>query len=190
MQKKIETQLHQLDRLLGHKLSLIYDVASSSEACKKEIGKLLDKHIQLNQVSLLGYNQIMLPYLPAIDNMLIGLQKKDRELILSELPEMARFFRLSMSQLKKDASQLSVEETIIIQLARAIILQKSIIFFDDAKNHASEEFIDSILPVFKLIRENQNTAVVLVTARDDVPKEPAIYDQYLTLNDMMKLINA
>lgn len=137
-------------------------------------------------IALLGRENSMIPFLTVEGNLFLGLSKKDKKELLPQVKKAIAIFKLSETMLNKSARELNDSDQTIFQIIRALVLNQTIIIFDnDSNEYDTSVFLNNLLPILKLFSKNKQATIVIVSSNKDLANSN-YYDQCILLEQLYK----
>lgn len=133
---------------------------------------------------MVGRENNMIPFLSILDNLLIGISKKQKNNFLNELSDLLNQFRLTSLDLNEAAKSLSKNEQLVLQMIRALILKQTIIIFDsESTTDDNNEFLIHLMPILKRIVQKQEATLIVSSSNKDLANS-LYYDQCFLFNSL------
>lgn len=135
---------------------------------------------------MVGRENNMIPFLSILDNLLLGISKKQKSIFLNELSDLLDQFKLASLDLNEAAKSLSKNEQLVLQMIRALILKQTIIIFDsESTTDDSNEFLIHLMPILKRIVQKRE-ATLIVSSKNKNLANSLYYDQCFLFNYLSK----
>lgn len=110
----------------------------------------------------------LLPFLTIEENFFVGIKRKQVAHYAKKLFQWQHFFKMDPAINQAYPADVNHDRLVIIQLIRAFILKKEVIFIDDIELSLNEEFLASLMPILKKIAVESEVSIVLLTTKSDL----------------------
>ncbi|MGX7013708.1 P-loop NTPase family protein [Vagococcus silagei] len=135
---------------------------------------------QMHYFDLSTGSNIMIPFLTVKENLLLGIPRKEVKEILAEILDQLSMFHLNEHLLEETAIEISDTQQVLLQIIRAIILDKVIIFDRIKKDKEEATFVNNLLPALFKLKFDHHASIIILT--DDKELLDSIYyDQVFIL---------
>lgn len=135
---------------------------------------------------IVGRENNMIPFLSILDNLILGISKKQKGVFLNELNNLLQQFNLSSIDLDDTANSLSKNEQLVLQIIRALILKQTIVILDsELTTNDSSEFLIHLMPILKRTVQQQEATLIVSSGNINLANS-FYYDQCFLFNYLEK----
>ncbi|MGM0123924.1 hypothetical protein IGI37_001298 [Enterococcus sp. AZ194] len=140
----------------------------------KDIKKIGYEKFRRNDISIIFQSYNLVPYLTAVENVLVAMSITD-----NELPENHRevaynlldYIGITKAKADRLVNQLSGGEQQRVAIARALATNVDIILADEPTGNLDEEMEQEIVDIFKRLAEEHGKCVIVVTHSNEIAKQ-------------------
>lgn len=170
------------DDFFSKKMTLLFQDDSVNN--QEDITNFLKTINENKYYGIVGRENNMIPFLSILDNLLLGITKKEKREFTQRLDLFLDQFKLSSLDLKQVALNLSKNEQLVLQMIRALILNQTIVLVDSSTEEKdSSRFLVNIMPVLKRqVQEHQ--ATIIISSQNRSVAESPYYDQCVLLKNI------
>lgn len=140
----------------------------------KDIRKIGYEHYRRDHVSLIFQSYNLIPYLTALENVLVAMSITDNK-IPGDPKEIAYnlldYIGIVRSKADRLVTHLSGGEQQRVAIARALSTNVDILLADEPTGNLDEEMENDIVAIFKDLAENHNKCVIVVTHSNEIAEE-------------------
>lgn len=170
------------DDFFSKKMTLLFQDDSVNN--QEDITNFLKTINENKYYGIVGRENNMIPFLSILDNLLLGITKKEKREFTQRLDLFLDQFKLNSLDLKQVALNLSKNEQLVLQMIRALILNQTIVLVDSSTEEKdSSRFLVNIMPVLKRqVQEHQ--ATIIISSQNRAVAESPYYDQCVLLKNI------
>ena len=137
----------------------------------KDIKKIGYETYRRNDVSIIFQSYNLVPYLTALENVLVAMSITDNHLPNDQIEvayNLLDYIGITREKSNRLVNQLSGGEQQRVAIARALATNVDIILADEPTGNLDEEMEQEIVDVFKNLAEKHNKCVIVVTHSNDI----------------------
>ncbi|EOL47637.1 hypothetical protein RV11_GL000441 [Enterococcus phoeniculicola] len=140
----------------------------------QDIKKIGYEKFRRNDISIIFQSYNLVPYLTAVENVLVAMSITD-----NELPDNHRevaynlldYIGITKAKADRLVNQLSGGEQQRVAIARALATNVDIILADEPTGNLDEEMEQEIVDIFKRLAKDHNKCVIVVTHSNEIAKQ-------------------
>ncbi|MHC5269601.1 ABC transporter ATP-binding protein [Enterococcus sp. LJL98] len=159
-------------------LSLISALDSPKEGTVlldgKDIKEIGYDHFRRNKISIIFQSYNLVPYLTAVENVLVPMSITDNELPKDHKEvayNLLDYIGITRDKANRLVNQLSGGEQQRVAIARALATNVDIILADEPTGNLDEEMEQEIVDIFKELAHTHNKCVIMVTHSNEIAQQ-------------------